>query len=46
LPHICTRNPHAQPFLQRLAKLEALRRPAASTTMPMQDVLDLRATTA
>jgi hypothetical protein len=32
--------------LQRLAKLEALRRPAASTMMPMHDVLDLRATTA
>jgi hypothetical protein len=32
--------------LQRLAKLEALRRPAASTIMPMHDVLDLRATTA
>lgn len=29
--------------LERLAKLEALRRPAASTMMPMQDVLDLRA---
>jgi hypothetical protein len=29
--------------LERLAKLEALRRPAASTLMPMQDVLDLRA---
>jgi hypothetical protein len=32
--------------LQCLAKLEALRRPAASTIMPMHDVLDLRATTA
>lgn len=29
--------------LERLAKLEALRRPAASTIMPMHDVLDLRA---
>lgn len=29
--------------LQRLARLEALRRPTASTLMPVQDVLDLRA---
>jgi hypothetical protein len=29
--------------LERLARLEALRRPAASTLMPMHDVLDLRA---
>ena len=29
--------------LERLQKLEALRRPAPSTFMPMQDVLDLRA---
>ena len=29
--------------LERLARLEALRRPAASTMMPVQDVLDLRA---
>ncbi|MGD9893066.1 MAG: hypothetical protein AB7R89_21670 [Dehalococcoidia bacterium] len=29
--------------LERLARLEALRRPAASTIMPMHDVLDLRA---
>lgn len=29
--------------LERLARLEAMRRPAASTLAPMQDVLDLRA---
>lgn len=29
--------------LERLAKLEALRRPTASTLMPAQDILDLRA---
>jgi hypothetical protein len=32
--------------LERLAGLEALRRPAASTIMPMHDVLDLRASLA
>jgi hypothetical protein len=32
--------------LERLRALEALRRPAASTLMPLQDVLDLRATPA
>ena len=32
--------------LERLARLEALRRPTASTLMPMQDVLDLRASPA
>ena len=32
--------------LDRLARLEALRRPAASTLMPMNDVLDLRASIA
>jgi hypothetical protein len=31
--------------LQRLARLEALRRPTASTLMPVQDVLDLRVST-
>jgi hypothetical protein len=32
--------------LDRLARLEALRRPAASTLLPVQDVLDLRASLA
>jgi hypothetical protein len=32
--------------LERLAKLEALRRPSASTLMPLHDVLDLRASRA
>lgn len=32
--------------LERLARLEALRRPAPSTLMPMHDVLDLRASLA
>lgn len=32
--------------LERLRRLEALRRPAASTLMPVQDVLDLRASLA
>lgn len=32
--------------LERLARLDALRRPAASTLLPVQDVLDLRASRA
>ena len=32
--------------LERLRRLEALRRPAASTMMPLHDVLDLRASLA